>query len=442
VEENTILILIRKRSPRLQYVFRQIFKRILRVEYRLTDQLEEFVAHNGVKFSYTPERFGNEFHIHSSGFLYEKGLRAVNLNPGEWEGLPVLFVSPAEASLPFDLFSAIFYLISRYEEYLVDNRQTDEHGRFPAEKSIAYRLDFLHIPVVEMWLDRFKKLLTGRFPDFSFPKPAFVFNPLLAVTVSHLFKHKGIIRLAGGIADDWLHLRLKKSWLRIKYGLFKRKDPYDTFYKFIALKKSYKHALLTFFLTGTYSNYDHNIAPTRPMFKKLVKTLADYTGIGLLASYYAAENPRMFKREWAKLEELIHKPVHKVHFHYYRQQMPVSYRQLWEMEFTDDYSMGYPQRIAFRASTAHPFPFYDLTEETETDLTIHPVIISDYKLNFHLKFPPEKALQQFIETGQLIRKYGGYYEPVIHNAILSEFEEWKNWSKVYIEMIKFFSREL
>ncbi len=440
MEENGILILIRKRSPRLQYVFRQIFKRILRVPYRLTDQLEEFVAYNGVKFSYTPERFGNEFHIHSSGFLYEKGIASVELNAGEWDGLPILFTAPDDASLPFDLFSAVFYLISRYEEYAHSDLQ-DEHGRFPAEASVAYRLNFLHLPVVEMWLDRFKKMLTGRFPEYRFPPPDFHFNPLLAVTVSHLFKHKGVIRLTGGIADDWLHLRLKRSWQRIKFGLFKRKDPYDTFFKFIAIKKSYRHPLLTFFLTGTYSNYDRNIAPTRPPFKRLVKTLADYTGIGLLASYYAAEDPAMFKREWSKLEELIHKPVHKVHFHYYRPKIPLTYRQLWEMEFTDDYSMGYPRRIAFRASTAHPFPFYDLTEETETDLMIHPTVISDYKLHFHLRYEPGQALQKIIETGELIRRYGGRYEPLVHNAILSEFEEWKNWSKVYVEMIKHFSRE-
>jgi hypothetical protein len=39
--------------------------------------------------------------------------------------------------------------------------------------------------------------------------------------------------------------------------------------------------------------------------------------------------------------------------------------------------MQYPNVPGFRASTAHPFRFYDLGEEQQTPLTIHPICLSE-----------------------------------------------------------------
>ena len=436
--QQNILVFVHKRSLRSDYVFRQIFNRILRVSYRITTQLEEFVAYNGPKLSYTESRLGNEFHIRSTGLLYEKGIISQNIRPGEWRGLPVIFRTGENASVPFDLFSAAFFLITRYEEYLLPQEKRDEHGRFPYRYSTAFSYGFSDKPVVELWLREFRDVFTGKFPDFRFPEPHFFVRPLLAVTVSHAFKNKGFIRLTGGILDDFFHFRLKKTWQRIRYAFSGKKDPYDTFLKFIALQKQTGCPFLAFFLVGTYSNFDHNISPNRPALRRIIKTFADYTDIGLLISYYAARNEEMFDFERHRLEDLIHKPVEKVHFHYYRQTFPKSYRLLWEKEIKADFSMGYPDIIAYRASTAHPFPFYDLTEETETDLMIHPVVISDYKLNFHLRLKPGKALEKLIETGEEIRSLGGWFQPVFHNAVLSEFEDWKGWSQVYMEFYRHF----
>jgi hypothetical protein len=64
--------------------------------------------------------------------------------------------------------------------------------------------------------------------------------------------------------------------------------------------------------------------------------------------------------------------------------IPTSYRQLSEVyadlvdfEFSEDYSMGYTDQIGFRASTATPFYFYDLTNEFQLPLKVHPVVAKD-----------------------------------------------------------------
>ncbi len=446
-----ILIFLHKNSPRKDYIIRHVFSRILQVPFKITTTLEEFVAYNGPKFSYTTNRLGNEFHIRDTGFLNEKGIKP-HFVPGvsKWEDLPVLFPA-GDATVPFDFFSAAFYLISRYEEYA--SPMEDEHGRFPFYESLAYKKGFLEIPLIEIWIEKIRKIFVEKYPDFSFPGKNFFFRPLLSVSLSHLFKYKGFLRQFGGITENLFTFKWKKAWHRIKYGYFTKRDPYDTFDRIIHLKKIYDHPLVSFFLVGNYSHYDHNISPLRPALKKIITKMADYSDIGLLVSYYAAEDTGKFHWEKNRLEEIVHKPVEKTLLHFFKLKVPSTYPWLWLQEVKEDFSMGYPRKPGFRASTAHPFPFYDLNEESETDLLLHPVALTDYHLNFYYKhadekpeyrdfyngLSPEDALEIFIRYGELIRQYGGWFQPLFHNAVLSGFEEWENWDKTYIRVIKHFT---
>jgi len=436
--DGTVLIFVYRLNGRLRYIFHVIFS-ILRVPYHFTTKIEEFVAYNGPKFSYTRSRLGNEFHIHAHGLLDEKGVKKQDITTGKWEDLPVLFTTSANASLPFDLFSAAFYLITRYEEYLSTAR--DEHGRFPHEESTAYRLRFLDKPLVDLWLAAFKKTFEAYHEGFRFPPPAFYFRPLLNVSISHLFKHKGIIRHAGGILDNLFHLDFKYLRYRLIYLFSKKRDPYDTFYKFIALKKQYRHDLIAFFPVSPFSDFDRNLPLTRPAYRKVIKTMSDYADTGLTVSYHHAYDAEKIKAERKALETIIHKPVKKARFHYYRQRLPVSCQILQKEEFKEDFSCGYPKAAGFRASTAHPFPFYDLSEEERTGLTVHPVVISDYHLNYAYGLSPGEAAEQFIRTGEQIRRTGGWFQPLFHNSVLSEFEEWKGWSQVYVKILEHYARK-
>ena len=56
-------------------------------------------------------------------------------------------------------------MITRYEEY--ENSDLDEHGRYKAENSLAFRNDFLDEPLVDQWAYLLEDLLIKRFPDFK-----------------------------------------------------------------------------------------------------------------------------------------------------------------------------------------------------------------------------------------------------------------------------------
>ena len=68
--------------------------------------------------SYGAQPLGSEFFVRSNGLLLEQGLSDLELNVQIWEDTKCFFASGEKSHIPFDIFSAAFYLLSRYEEYL------------------------------------------------------------------------------------------------------------------------------------------------------------------------------------------------------------------------------------------------------------------------------------------------------------------------------------
>jgi len=83
--------------------------------------------------SYTKQQLGNEFFIKSHDILFEQGLSDIDINMHDWGHTKCFFYLGENCALPFDIFSASFYLLSRYEEYLPHVK--DEYGRFTATES-------------------------------------------------------------------------------------------------------------------------------------------------------------------------------------------------------------------------------------------------------------------------------------------------------------------
>ncbi len=135
-----LLVYTPKITPRIRYVFKHIFIRMLELEIKLTNSVEDFVAHNGPKFSYSKKPLGKELFFYSTSFLIDQGIQYFSINVSNSEKYPIFFQVNNDSAMPFDIFAAIFYLISRYEEYLPHLK--DEKGRFPFEESIAFKNNF------------------------------------------------------------------------------------------------------------------------------------------------------------------------------------------------------------------------------------------------------------------------------------------------------------
>ena len=141
-----LLVYTHKSSPRLRYIFDLVLNQLMGVQYKFTNLKEEFIAHNGPRLSYCDAALGDELFIYASRLLFEKGIEDQQINVFEWHGVPVFFGTHPKYQMPFDLFAASFYLVSRYEEYLPHIK--DEHSRFTPQQSLAYQKNFLNKNVI------------------------------------------------------------------------------------------------------------------------------------------------------------------------------------------------------------------------------------------------------------------------------------------------------
>jgi hypothetical protein len=373
-----LLIYSQKITPRFRYVANHIFGRLMGIDIIFATKVEEFIKHSGPKITYGKQPLQNEFFIQSYGLLDEQGINDHSIKMTDWEGLPTFFRVEERSELSFDIFSATFYLLSRYEEYLPHVK--DGFGRFPASASVAFKHGFLELPLVDLWAQRFKSVLLERFPEMITKKRTYVFCPIIDVTTSHKYAFRGVLRGTGGFMGDVVTLKLGSALRRILVVLGIRKDPYDNFDALIRMQKDSPSRLMFFFQFAAFSQFDKNVSVYNRRFKNLIKSVADYAIVSLASSFASFDDLETLKLEKKNLSNVLHRVVKFSRLRYNRVEVPGSYRQLVAAEFTDDFSMGYTHAPGFRAGTCSPFYFYDINQEIQQPIRIHPFALHDYAL--------------------------------------------------------------
>lgn len=422
-----LLVYTHKVTPRLKYIFKHICTRILGIQVDFTTNVEEFIAHNSLKMSYTRQPLGNEIFVRAHGLLYEQGLSDVDINVQDWEQTKCFFPTNEKSSLPYDIFAASFYLLSRYEEYLPHVK--DEYGRFTATESLALKSGFLKQPVVDIWAYKFKAVLQKQYKDFEFPIKSYTVQPVIDVPMAYYFKQKGLMRSIGGTLNDLIRLKLKRFYHRYLVMAGFKRDPYDTFKWIINKQKTSKFKFIVFFLIGDYSTYDKNINVNKKKFVSLIKSVADYCKVGLKASFFALHDFEILKKEKKKMESIVNYELEASRNSFSKINLPESYRNLIELEIKEDYTMGYLNQVGFRAGTCTPFLFYDLDYEVQTPLLINSFHCIDYALLKINSFLDKKEeLQRVINQ---VKQVNGIFTPVFHNYSFGDEERWKGFRDLF-----------
>ncbi|WP_299519346.1 polysaccharide deacetylase family protein [Winogradskyella sp.] len=422
-----LLVYTHKITPRLKYTFKHICKRILNIEVGFTSKVEDFIAHNSLKMSYTKKPLSSEFFVRSNNLLFEQGLSDIDITVQQWDETKGFFPTGERSDLPFDIFAASFYLLSRYEEYLPHVK--DDYGRFMAQESLAYKHRFLNQPIVDIWAFKLQDVLKKRFPDFIFSERSFKLQPIIDVPMAYYFRKKGLLRTIGGTLSDIGRFKLRQLYQRYSVLMGFKRDPYDTFKWIITKQKQCDFKFMVLFLIGDYSTYDKNISINKKEFVSLIKSVADYSDVGLKASYFALENISVLKKEKLKMESIINSELKAVRHSFSKLNLPKSYRNLIELEINEDFSMGYVDTLGFRAGTCTPFQWYDLDYEVQTPLRIHPYHCLDYALlKYDSQLDKSEHLQKLMDE---VKAVNGTFVPVFHNYTFSNIERWKGYKALF-----------
>jgi hypothetical protein len=421
-----ILVYTPKITRRIEYIFTHIFINIIGLKLNFTSKVDDFVCFEGPKLSYAPKKLSNEFYIKSNSILLEQGFSDVDIDVKNWGDSKCFFYNE-NGTIPFDIFAASFYLISRYEEYLPHLK--DVYGRFSYQESIAHKNNFIEDPVIDIWAYKLKDSLCSFFPNIIFNDRKFKLKTIIDVPSVFYYKNKGFLRTIGGAFTDLIRFNPKNIYTRFLVIFRLKKDPYDTFNWIINKQKQVTDKFLFFFLVGKFSTYDKNISLVKQPFINIIKLVSDYSKIGLKLSFFALSNLDILKNEKSDIESITNRDLTISRNSFSKVNLPINYRNLIKLNIREDYTMGYVNKIGFRASTCTPFLFYDIDNDIQTPLLINPYNLMDYSLLKISSFLDKK--EKVIALIEKVKSVNGTFTSVFHNYSLSNEIRWNRFKEIF-----------
>jgi hypothetical protein len=396
-------------TPRLTYVLDFCFGQ-KGFEYKVVSSIEEWSKIKTKRINYSQLSMPCDYLIKPHELLFEDSIR---------EDLQISFLNnELQLDKMTDEFALIFWMLSRYEEYLPHER--DQHDRYKASNSALYKLGVHRKPMADILV---KKIWQKIELDYSIIERGFECVPSFDIDVAWAYKHRKLTRMIGsGLTNGKL-----KERLRVLTG--KQQDPYDT-YSYISEIASKVNRIICFALLGDWSTYDKNIHWENEAYQSLLRGLNSSGGMGIHPSYETYKNGEKLETEIARLEHIVEHEIVKSRQHFLRLQIPDTYELLIEHGIQRDFTMGYAEEIGFRAGTSFPFYFFNLTTNKTSKLLVFPFAYMDGVLKDQLKLDPDNAKIVVKELIDEVKNVGGVFMCIWHNSSINDLGEWQGWKSV------------
>ncbi len=426
MENKPVKVFASSDVPRLRFVADLILNEILGLSWVIVTDKRKLGKSPVI--NYSDETLAGSFTINPVALLFEAGVRTQEIVISNWKSLPVFFQSSKDADLPFDIFAASFYLVTRYEEYL--KFQPDEYGRFRSSGSLSLKNGFLNIPVVDLWVKEMARSLVRKYPAMTFKRSEYKAVLTFDIDEPFAFLGKTVIGNIGGFIHD-LTSKSKNAGRRLSCLRKGEKDPYEVF-DYITGSCEHNIAETKFFFpVGDHSVYDKNPSWKNDEYRNLINRIAEKFTIGLHPSFKASTDFSVFVKEAKRLNIIHKKDCNCSRFHFLKIAMPVSYRNISNAGIREDYSMGYPDEPGFRAGLARSFRFFDVAEDKITDLRIFPFQVMDITLTGYKKMNAEAAKDVIGNLIHQTKKAGGLFISIWHNTSLLDTPECREWREVF-----------
>ena len=429
-----MLIYVNSITNRLRYTLDLLIKDLVGLDYELTTEVDVFSFFTGSKFNYSKQAFGDELFFYATDLLFEKKIHKQDIAVFDWNDTKVFFATHPKYVLPFDPFAASFYMVSRYEEYLPFN--PDKFSRFDAPESLAFQKGFLGKPIVNIYAKILRKILMENFPILKFRETKYTFVSTIDIDNAWAYKEKGLVRTCGALLRSLSSFDFDTFLERVSVLLGNKKDPYDTYDKLSELSLKYNLKSIYFFLLGDYAENDKNVSISKKKFQSLIKSIADYSEVGIHPSFESNQKPEHLLLEQSRLAKTVNSEITKSRQHFLKLSFPATYRNLLAVDIKDDYTMGFSAEIGFRAGICSTFYFYDLERETETSLQIHPFAVMDATLRYYMKIEPPEVMSYVGPIIKEVKAVNGTFMALWHNESISGRKPWEGWQDVYEDVLK------
>jgi hypothetical protein len=350
--------------------------------------------------------------------------------------IPVLYGSPGLVNndnhihLNLDIFGSAFFMLSRYEELI--KKDQDNHDRFPAWASAAFKAGFLDRPIVNEYLEILWACLTQLWPglarkerkasnfitcdtDWPFDPAVHSLKPAIMKIARLLIKEKSSIAA----------IRTGLNFVVAKFGL-KVKDSYrDAISWMMDVNEAAGNRIAFYFITYNTSKLDSyenmGSAKMRALFREILSRGHE---IGLHPGYETYSNPQNFKTSVDTLKRILEEEG--------IQQQQIGGRQhflrwntaqtphLWEENgLSYDSTLSFADKTGFRCGVCYEFKMYDLLNRKPLKLKQRPLIVMECAIiapRYEGLGYTSESLQRFNFFKQRTHQFNGEFVLLWHNS--------------------------
>jgi len=318
-----------------------------------------------------------------------------------------------------DIIAAVFFMLSRWEETVTPTR--DEHKRFPATASVAYRQDFLDRPIVDEYALILREWLKALLPGWEPKRRAFGVKLSHDIDRLRWFPHwREAARTFGG--DLLKRHSPRLAWQTALRATFPSRDPFFQGVDFLA-GLSHEHGLgndAFYFMAAEPGPMENKYKLNSPLLRRCIDGLRQRGfEIGLHPGYGTFNNPEQLAAEKARLDAVLGETHYGGRQHYLRFQVPDTWRHWEQVGLAYDSTLAFADHEGFRCGTCHPFRPFDVQENRELNLWEHPLIVMDRTLLNYRGLAPAQAVERVLQLARRCKSVEGDLILLWHNSLLA-----------------------
>lgn len=334
------------------------------------------------------------------------------------------------AYLGLDVLGAAFFMLTRYEELVLPDR--DEHGRFPSRASIASKNGFLERPIIDEYVEILYSAMRRLWPSLKQKQDKF--NLVLSHDVDEPFEYQrfGRLGLLRASAGDFIKRREPLNGLRRAASAFlparlqRNIDPNNTFDWLMGQSEKFGISSTFNFVAGSSSLYDPIYNLEDKTIRQLIREISNRGHkIGLHGSYSTMKDGIALAEEYKRLvtvarEENVQQEEFGGRQHYLRWDVSCTWRICYEAGLVYDSTLGYADRAGFRCGTAKGFTVFDLLKNRPLELKEVPLIVMERSLlsEKYEGLGELKAMTKIIDLINAVRCVNGTFTLLWHNSSL------------------------
>jgi hypothetical protein len=332
------------------------------------------------------------------------------------------------AELGVDLLGGCLFLLGRYEEYAIAER--DEYQRFPPERSVLAQAGALDRPLANEYAELLWKLLAGLWPGLERSMRSFRVVPTHDIDFAFGVLGRGWWRHIRSLGADLLHrhdpdlaLRRLEAAKRVPQGAVDH-DVNNNF-AWIMAQSEQRGLASTFYFLVDDAHYPIEHPWLGTLFRQIHERghrIGVHPPLGTaqdqLALTASLDRLRSALRS-AGLAQLADSAL-PGRQHYLQWQAPQSWRTYVAAGLSSDSSCGYAQRAGFRCGSCWSYRPCDLRTGEVLPLIEEPLIAMEASLLAGqyegLSFP--RAIERMRALGRACRAVNGDYVMLWHNDSL------------------------